>query len=208
MSKSIAHLYNRCGVPKRASIIKQLSDQIKDRLTVRHMAPLSFYDEFRARHELHLVHTTRSKLARTKLVLRPTDKSGVFHISKASDYERKAATYREQTGAYMELASNPLREIYEKVTHLLGDLKSKKQISVYKQYDRMMPHRQTVHLPYMYFVPKAHKVSMWDSISDSNRSYSSTNLERHSTSTYHEHDQWSNNEHLSISGQAHSTLVQ
>jgi hypothetical protein len=158
MSKSVSHLYHHCGVPKTASIIKQLSDQLKDRLTVRHMAPLSFYDELRARHELYLVHTTRLKLARCKLVLRPTDKSGVFHISKASDYERKAVQYRENTGAYMELPSNPLREIYEKVTHLLGDLKSRKQISVYKQYDKMMPRRDKVHLAYMYFIPKAHKV--------------------------------------------------
>ena len=159
MSKSVSHLYHQCGVPKTASIIKQLSDQLKDRLTVRHMAPLSFYDELRARHELYLIHTTRLRLARCKLVLRPTDKSGVFHISKASDYERKAVQYRENTGAYMELPSNPLRQIYEKVTHLLGDLKSKKQISVYKQYDKMMPHRDKVHLAYMYFIPKAHKVS-------------------------------------------------
>jgi hypothetical protein len=81
-----------------------------------------------------------------------------MHAVLASDYEHKAAAYRDKTGAYVEPASNPLREIYEKVTHLLGDLKSKKQISVYKQYDKMMPHRQTIHLPYMYFVPKAHKV--------------------------------------------------
>ena len=158
MSKSVSYLYHHCGVPKTASIIKQLSDQVEDRLTVRHMAPLSIYDELRARHELYLVHTIRLKLIRSKLVLRPTDKSGVFHISKASDYERKAATYRENTGAYIELPSNPLREIYEKVTRLLGDLKSKKQISVYKQYDKMMPHRDKVHLASMYFLPKAHKV--------------------------------------------------
>lgn len=91
-------------------------------------------------------------------MLRPTDKSGVLHIGSVSDYERKAAEYRAKTGAYCELSSNPLNEIFDKVTHLLHDLKSKKRISV-KQHNKMMPDRTKVHLAYMYFVPKTHKVN-------------------------------------------------
>lgn len=160
MTKMVSHLDNRCHIRKTTPIIKQLSNHLKDRLTLRHMAPLSFNDEIRARRELHLVRPIRHKLAKAKLVLRPTDKSGVLHIGLASDYERKAIEYRANTRAYMELSSNPLQEIFDKVTHLLEDLKSKKQISVYKQYDKMMPDRKKAHLAYMYFIPKAHKVNI------------------------------------------------
>jgi hypothetical protein len=132
MSKTVSHLYEHCHIPKTSSIIKQLSNQLKDRLTLRHMTPLSFNDEVRARREFDLVKSIRHKLAKAKLVLRPTDKSGVLHIGLASDYERKATEYRENTGAYIELSSNPLQEVFNKVTHLLEELKSKKQISVYK----------------------------------------------------------------------------
>ena len=123
------------------------------------MAPLSLYDEIRARRELRLVKSIRRKLKKHKLVLRPTDKSGVFHIGSASDYERKAIEYRSKTGAYTELSSDPLREIVDKVDRVLNNLRSKKHILV-KQYDKMKPDRQKVHLAYMYFVPKAHKVNI------------------------------------------------
>jgi len=123
------------------------------------MAPLSLFDELRARRELHLVKSIRHKLTKAQLVLRPTDKSGVFHIGSSSDYERKAIEYRAKTGAYIELSSNPLNEIVNKVYRLLDNLRLTKRISV-KQYNKMIPDRAKVHLAYMYFIPKAHKVSI------------------------------------------------
>ncbi|CAF5129121.1 unnamed protein product, partial [Rotaria socialis] len=37
------------------------------------------------------------------------DKSGIFHVghSHSADYEKKAEAYRQKTGAYIELDSNP-----------------------------------------------------------------------------------------------------
>ena len=57
-----------------------------------------------------------------------TDKSGIFHLGHASDYERKAQAYRQKTGAYVELDSSPLWPVFDKVVHLLNNLRSKKHI--------------------------------------------------------------------------------
>ncbi|CAF5007261.1 unnamed protein product [Rotaria sp. Silwood1] len=121
------------------------------------MSSLSVYDDLRVHSELRLVQSIRRKLKKAKLVLRPTDKSGVFHIGSMDDYERKAVEYREKTNAYIELSENPLQDIINKVTRLLNDLQLKKQILVKKHYDKMMPDRQKVELSHMYYVPKAHK---------------------------------------------------
>ena len=160
MKKVVSHLSDRCYVPKTSPIIKQLSDHLKDRLTFRYTTPLSLYNELRARRERDLVKSIRHKLAKAKLILRPTDKSGVLHIGQASDYERKATEYRAKTGAYIKLPSNSLDIILEKVTRLLDDLRSKKRILA-KHHKKMMPDRQKMHLAYMYFVPKPHKVSTY-----------------------------------------------
>ena len=59
----------------------------------------------------------------------------------------------------MELESDPLWTVFDKVVHLLNDLRSKKQIYAY-QLKKMMPQREKVTLAYLYFVPKPHKVSI------------------------------------------------
>ena len=102
----------------------------------------------------------RHKLAKTKLILRPSDKSGVLHIGQASDDKRKAAEYRAKMDAYIELPSDSLYNIFEKVTRLLDDHRSKKRILA-KHLKKMMPDRHKIHLAYVYFVPKAHKVSTY-----------------------------------------------
>jgi len=157
MNKSVSYLYARCHLLKTTPILKELSAHLKDCLTFRYTVPLSLFDQLRARRELFLVNSIRYKLAKAELVLRPTDKSGVFHIGSASDYERKAIAYRTKTAAYVELLFNPLDEIYIKVKRTLDSLQSKKRITA-KQHDKMMPDREKVHLAYMYFIPKAHKV--------------------------------------------------
>ena len=80
----------------------------------------------RTHHEHCLVRSIRYKLKKVNLVLRSPDKSGVLHIGSASDYERKAIAYRAKTGAYVELAFNPLKDIVDKVESVLNDLRSKK----------------------------------------------------------------------------------
>ena len=158
MKKMTSFLQDHCYVPSNASIIKMLSKNLKEQLVLSHMAPLSIYDDTRAHEELNIVRSIRRKLNKAKLILRETDKSGVFHIGSKDDYQRKAVEYRTKTGAYIELSENPLPDILSKVTRLLNDLSAKKQITIKKQYEQMMPDRKKVELSYMYFVPKAHKV--------------------------------------------------
>ncbi len=39
----------------------------------------------------------------------------LFHLGHAADYEQKAETYRQKTGAYIELESDPLWTVFDKV---------------------------------------------------------------------------------------------
>ncbi|CAF5155877.1 unnamed protein product, partial [Rotaria sp. Silwood1] len=132
------------------------SERLRTYLLGLYMTPLPLKDHMRARRELKLIKSIRRKLNRYKLILRETDKSGVFHIGRASDYERKAIEYREKTGAYEELTSNPFNDIICAATQLLNQLKSIKRISEWQRL-KMMPGRKKTELAYMYFLPKAHK---------------------------------------------------
>jgi hypothetical protein len=121
------------------------------------MAPLSYLDICRARKELKLMKSIQHSLKKGKYILRVTDKSGIFHIGHVTDYEIKAEAYRQKTGAYIELASDPLWTVFDKVVQLLNNLRSKKQILAC-QLRKMIPKRANVALAYLYFIPKPHKV--------------------------------------------------
>jgi hypothetical protein len=122
------------------------------------MTPLSYLNINRARQELKLMKSIQHTLKKRKYILRVTDKSGIFHIGHAADYEQKADAHRQKTGAYIELASDPLWTIFDKVAHLLNNLRLKKQIMA-RQLREMMPKREKVELAYLYFIPKPHKVN-------------------------------------------------
>jgi hypothetical protein len=122
------------------------------------MTPLSYRDIYRARKELQLKKSIESKLKIRKYILRVTDKSGIFHISHTTDYEQKAEVYRPKTGAYIELASDPLWTVFDKVVHLLNDLRSKDHIRAWQLNDMMPPKRDKVALAHLYFIPKPYKV--------------------------------------------------
>ena len=141
-----------------ATIIKQFSRQLAICLYERYMAPLSYLDIYRVRKEFRLVKSIQHSLKKGKYILRVTDKSGIFHLGHAADYECKAEAYRQKTRAYVELASDPLWTVFDKVVHLLNDLRSKNHIRVW-QLDKMMPKREKMALAYLYFIPKPHKVS-------------------------------------------------
>jgi hypothetical protein len=147
----------RSEVPRNSPMYKLYSDRLRAYLTLRYLTPLPLTDQIRAIRELKLVQSIRRKLKRYKLVLRQTDKSGVLHIGRAKDYERKAAEYRQKTGAYEELSSNPFNELIHNVTHLLNQIRTTKRISEWQK-EKMIPIRNKTELAYMYFVPKSHKV--------------------------------------------------
>ncbi len=72
--------------------------------------------------------------------------------------------YRQKTGAYIELETDPLWPIFDKVVHLLNSLRSKDHIRAW-QLNEMMPKRNKVALAYLYFIPKPHKVTNVNTLS-------------------------------------------
>jgi hypothetical protein len=147
-------------IPNTSIIIKQLSQQLETYLDQRYMSSssLSYLDIYRTRKELKLIKSIQSRIKKEKYILRVTDKSGIFHLGHAKDYEQKAEAYRQKTGAYIELENDPLCIVFDKVVHLLNDLRSKDHIRV-SQLNQMMPKRDKVALAYLYFIPKPHKVN-------------------------------------------------
>ncbi|CAF3750637.1 unnamed protein product [Rotaria socialis] len=104
-----------------------------------------------------IVDVPKISLNRLQLdYLSKSNKSGVFHIGNSVDYEKKAEAYRQKTGTYIELDSNPLWSVFDKVIFFLNHLRSKKYILSW-QLDKMMPKREKIQLAYLYFIPKSHK---------------------------------------------------
>ncbi|CAF1495235.1 unnamed protein product, partial [Adineta steineri] len=121
------------------------------------MTSLSISDRIRVQREYKIVKSIRFKLKKYKLILRETDKSGVFCILRAIDHEQKVKEYRDKTKAYKELTSNPFEATLNKVIRLLNDLRAKPdKIRAWQQWE-MVPNRKTCKLAYMYFNPKTHK---------------------------------------------------
>ncbi|CAF1535325.1 unnamed protein product [Adineta ricciae] len=139
-----------------STIISRFSHQLATYLCEQYMAPVSYLHAHRARQERKLIQSIRYRLKKSNQVLRVTDKSGIFHIGDANDYEQKAEAYREKTKAYIELENDPLCVVFDKAVNLLNDLRSKKHILAW-QFDKMIPKRENAQLAYLYFVPKPHK---------------------------------------------------
>ncbi|CAF3713387.1 unnamed protein product [Rotaria socialis] len=144
------------SIPKTTTMYKSYEDRLRTCLTLEYMKPLPLMNQLRARRELKLIKSIRRKLKKHKLILRQTDKSGVFHIGHLRDYERKAYLYRTTTGAYEELSTNPLNDIFHRVTNLLNQLRSQNRIRE-RQKSKLIPIQNKTELAYMYFLPKSHK---------------------------------------------------
>ncbi len=158
MDTVTAYLVRVYHMPNTSTIIKLFSQELATCLNVRYMAPISYLNIHRARKELKLMKTILFRLKKAKYILRVTDKGGIFHLGHVTDYEQKAEAYRQKTGAYIELQTDPLWPVFDKVVHLLNDLRSKDHIRAW-QLDKMMPKRDEVALAYLYFIPKPHKVT-------------------------------------------------
>jgi hypothetical protein len=144
-------------MPNSSNIIKQFSEALAIGLCDRYMAPISYLNTHWARKELKLVKSIQYRINKEKYILCVTDKSSIFHLGNKSDYKQKAEAYRHKTGAYIELENDPLWSIFDKVVHLLNNLRSKDHIRGW-QLEKMMPKRDKVALAYLYFIPKPHKV--------------------------------------------------
>ncbi len=73
-----------------STIIKQFSQQLETCLYEQYMTSLSYSNIYRARKELKLMKSIQFRIRKAKYILRVTDKSGVFHLGHAKDYEQKA----------------------------------------------------------------------------------------------------------------------
>ncbi|CAF4506853.1 unnamed protein product [Rotaria socialis] len=126
MTKIKESLSKTCpSLPSTSPLFKQFSQRLHACLTFHYMAPLPYMDQIRAKQEREIVKSIRRKSKKGKLILRESDKSGNLYVGQKSVFEQKATEYRQQTGAYEELSSNPLEEILIKVTRLLNDLHMK-----------------------------------------------------------------------------------
>ena len=153
-----SYLHHHHRIPPKSLAIQQLSNRLQTIFYERYKTSLSYLDIYRIRRDQQLMLSIKRKLKDGKYILRVTDKSGVFHIGQKVDYDQKVEKYQQKTGAYIELSSDPLMDTFYKVVRLLNDLNTKNQIKVW-QYKKMMPDLQKIKLAYLYFVPKAHKVS-------------------------------------------------
>ncbi|CAF5215472.1 unnamed protein product, partial [Rotaria magnacalcarata] len=151
------YLIREHHIPLTATIIREFSQHLETSLHQQYMIPLSHLNIYRTRKEFKLMKSIQHRLQKGNYILHETDKSGIFHIGNSVDYEKKAEAYRQKIGAYIELDSNPLWCVFDKVILLLNDLRSKKYILSW-QLGKMMPKRETVQLAYLYFIPKPHKV--------------------------------------------------
>ncbi len=70
---------------------------------------------------------------------------------------KKQKPIDKKTNAYIELESDPLWSVFDKVVQLLNNLRSQDQIRAW-QLNKMMPKRDKVTVAYSYFTPKPHKV--------------------------------------------------
>lgn len=151
---------NRDGypsIPKTTSMYKLYEERLRTCLTQQYMKPLPLMDQLRARREIKWMKSIRRKLKQHKLILRKTDKSGVFHIGHQRDYQRKAYHYRKTTGAYKELSNNPLNDVYHRTVDLLNRLRSQNQLRELQK-QKLLPIQMKTELAYLYFLPKSHKV--------------------------------------------------
>ena len=108
MNTIAAYLVRTYHMPNTSNIIEQFSQKLAVCLHESYMTPIPYLDIHRARKERKIIQSIQSRIKKENYVLRVTDKSGIFYLSHASDYDRKVEAYRQKTGAYVELDCDPL----------------------------------------------------------------------------------------------------
>ncbi|CAF0985688.1 unnamed protein product [Rotaria sordida] len=142
--------------------INEFSIDLKNLLQRLYTKKLSRKLSVRAKREHKLMMNIRRYLRKyQQVILRRTDKSKVFHLGDANDYQRKVLEYMQETEAYEEITSgiSPLAENLEQVTSLLNRLyHAEKPLITKKQYEAMYPKENETELAHLYFIPKPHKI--------------------------------------------------
>jgi hypothetical protein len=107
-----------------------------------------------------MVKHIQHQLKRSNVIIRPTDKSKVFHLGSAYDYHRKALEYMKKTNAYQKIPNgiNPSIDHLRYVVALIDPLLKKKAIDLKRWENDMRPDVKTIELAHLYFIPKSYKV--------------------------------------------------
>lgn len=142
---------------------KQTFDELEQVFDECQSKKLSRKLELRSQREYKTVQSIRRLLRqRPDIVIRRTDKSKVFYIGKASDFERKAQEYMLKTEAYQEIESGrcPLVDNTRAVQTLLDYFVEKKTLTK-KQLDQLTRQCNSLELGHYHGIPKPHKVNLF-----------------------------------------------
>ena len=134
---------------------------IKNLLHQLYTTPLPRQLQVRAQYEQRMIRSIQRQLKVSNAIIRPTDKSKVFHLGSAQDYDRKALEYMQKTNAYEEITSgiNPYLDHLRSVLALIDPLLKNEAIDLKLWKHKMRPDPKTIELAHLYFIPKPHKVS-------------------------------------------------
>ena len=117
----------------------------------------------RARREYKQVKRLQNLLhRRSDMTICRVDKGEGFYIGDKSIMEQKTLDYMNKTEAYQELTSDycPLADILHATTSVL-DYLVKKNVITTAQRDKLLPNLEQLELPYLYPLPKIHKVKFY-----------------------------------------------
>jgi len=133
---------------------------IENLLRQLYTTPLPRKLQISAEYEERMIRSIQRQLKRFNVIIRPTDKSKVFHLGSVQDYDRKALEYMQKNNAHEEISSgiNPYLDHLRAVLALIDPLLKNKAIDLELWKRKMRPDPKTIELAHLYFIPKAHKV--------------------------------------------------
>jgi hypothetical protein len=129
---------------------------------------MSSVDLRKAQNAKKSVLSLRRKFIKENLIARAPYKGDRFYICSKTEFQRKAATFIEETGTYNfinevsptdpKVSQECLKKIMKQINTTLDDLLHSKSITD-QQYILMHPKRSNlIRLNYLHFVPDLHKV--------------------------------------------------
>ncbi|CAF1617951.1 unnamed protein product [Rotaria magnacalcarata] len=146
-------------IPTTDTRVKQAFQELKHLLSELYSSPLPRSLAVCSQQEYKFVRSIQQLLhCRTDIVIRRRDKSKVFYIGKAIDFERKAEEYMLKTEAYQEITNgrSPLSDILCAVQTSLENL-VRRQILTSKQQNQIPPKLNQLELGHYHGLPAPHK---------------------------------------------------
>ncbi|CAF4266377.1 unnamed protein product, partial [Rotaria sordida] len=156
LQKKFTVILFKNSIPCKARILTDYSNDVFDHFNQCYFTPLSCKEQIEVFEQTQKTATIRQKIKKHDLILRVTDKGNNFYIGSASEFEKQAEKFFQETNAFIEISINPFNQIQDHVIQLLNRLRSK-QFILQWQYNEMMPDRENSELAHLYFNPKTHK---------------------------------------------------